>query len=206
MEQAKQVADGFRAMANALCILVTFEWICSWNIPALVGVPLLFVLAASFVAYCIKLFGRVSKNNTPKDQVRRAKAILMGTVGVGIACWLGDVLSTIIAVNIGTSQELNPLWPYSAFIALAYYIPIAFGMYYLLFKQKTRGSFYAALIISIGTLLFATLSFTASMNNFAYRLQTIAPSANLIIICIWSVMLLVLTGFNVATVKGKLTR
>jgi hypothetical protein len=204
MEQAKHVADGFRVMASAIGILVTLGWTITGNLTALIGAPLLFALAASLAAYCIKLAKQVQKSNTTKDQVRRAKAILMGTVGVGVACWFADVLSTFFAVNIGTAYELNPLgWPYSAFAALAYYIPITFGMYYLLFKQKTKGAFYAALLISIGTLYFGLMSFTASLNNFAFSWQAMGSTANLVIGCIWSTLVLVLTGLNLATLKRK---
>lgn len=205
MRQVKQVADGLRVMTSAICILVTLGWIINYNLTAFIGIPLIIALAASLAVYCIKLVRQIQKSNTPKEQVKRAKAILMGIVGVGIACWLADVLSTFFAVNIGTAQEMNPLgWPYSAFVALAYYVPITFAMYYLLYNQKTKGSFYAALVISTGTLFFAAMSFTAGMNNFAYSWQALDSSANLVITIIWSVIALVLTGFNFAAVKGKL--
>lgn len=204
MEQARHVADGFRAMASAIGVLVTLGWTITGNLTALIGVPLLFALAASLAAYGIKLAKQVQKSNTPKEQVKRAKAILMSTIGIGAACWSADVLSTFFAVNIGTAQELNPLgWPYSAFAALVYYIPITFGMYYLLFKQKTKGAFYAALVISVGTLFFGFMSFTASMNNFALSWQTMDYTANLVIDGIWSTIVLVLTGLNFITAKNK---
>jgi hypothetical protein len=204
-QAAKHVADGFRAMASTICILVTLGWIINYNLTAFIGIPLIIALSASLAAYFVKLVRQIQKINPPKEQVRRAKAVLMGIVGVGIACWLADVLSTFIAVNIGTAQEMNPLgWPYSAFVALAYYIPISFGMYYLLYKQKTKGSFYAAALISVGTLFFAAMSFTAGMNNFAFSWQTMDLSANLAITSFWSIIALVLTGFNIAAVRGKL--
>ena len=72
--------------------------------------------------------------------VMQAKNVLMAMQGVGLACWFLDVISTIFAINISqTSSELNPLgWPFSAIGALAYYIPITFVVYCLLYKVKSR--------------------------------------------------------------------
>jgi hypothetical protein len=203
-QAAKHVADGFRAITSAICILVTLGWIINYNLTAFIGIPLIIALSASLAAYFVKLVRQIQKNNPPKEQVRRAKAVLMGIVGVGIACWLADVLSTFIAVNIGTAHEMNPLgWPYSAFVALAYYIPISFGMYYLLYKQKTKGAFYAALVISLGTLGFAFMSFGAGMSNFAFSWQPLGSNANLVLTSVWSLIALVLVGLNIAAAKGK---
>ncbi len=127
----------------------------------------------------------------------------MGIVGAGISCWFFDVLSTFLAVDINqTAVELNPLgWPFSAFVALAYYIPITFVMYYLLYKLKRKFPFYAAVVISVGTLIFGAFSLGAALDNFAFGFYY-GSGCNLWIVCIWAVLILCLAGYNIVGSKS----
>jgi hypothetical protein len=135
----------------------------------------------------------------------------MALPGVGVACWFFDVLSTILVVNIAQSgTELNPLgWPYSAPAALAYYVPIVFITYYLVFKIKKKVSFYEAIAVSVATLFMASRNFFASINNFG---RSIIPQyspnpslSNLEILCIWVAVVTVLAAFNIAAVRSRKT-
>ncbi len=205
MEQVKQVAYGFAAMASGISLFVTFLWIGSAYLNPLLGVPLFLLLMVPFALYCRGLVKRVSQKTPIETRVKQAKNVLMALPGVGLACWFFDVLSTFFVINISQSgTELNPLgWPYSAPAALVYYIPITLIMYYMLFRVKRKVSFHAALIISLATLSFSTASFFASLNNFGLGVSRGSATAYLVIICIWSAVIISLSVFNIASVRAK---
>jgi hypothetical protein len=201
MQHVKQVADGFRFTSSIICLFVTFVWEFGY-LPLWLGIPVFILLAASFVYSCFRLAKRGFGSNPPERQVKQVKAALMAIVGAGVSCWFLDVFSTFFAVNINqTATELNPLgWPLSAFVALAYYIPITFAMYYLLYKLKKKGPFYVAVVISIATLIFGVMSLNAAFGNFSSAFPY-GSTDNLAIASIWSALLIVLAGWN--TLSGK---
>jgi hypothetical protein len=204
MQHIKQVAEGFRFTSSIICLFVTFVWEFGFGyLPLWLGVPLFILLAASFVYSCFKLMKRGFGSNPPERQVKQVKATLMAIVGAGVSCWFLDVLSTFFAVNINqTAAELNPLgWPLSAFVALAYYIPITFAMYYLLYKLKKKGPFYVAVVISIATLFFSFMSLSAAFGNFSTAFRNDSTD-NLGIASIWSVFLIVLIIWNTLSAKS----
>jgi hypothetical protein len=133
----------------------------------------------------------------------------MALPGAGFACWFFDVLSTILVINLAQSgAELNPLgWPYSAPAALAYYIPITFVTYYLLFKIKKPASFWVAVAISAATLFMSARNFLASLNNFGPGIFTRYSSnpsiTNLEILCTWSAVVIILAVLNIVAIKAK---
>jgi hypothetical protein len=202
MQYVKQVAEGFRFTSSIICLFVTFVWGFGY-LPLWLGVPLFVLLATSFVYSCFRLWKRGFGSNPPERQVKQVKATLMAIVGAGVSCWFLDVLSTFLAVNINQSAiELNPLgWPLSAFVALAYYIPITFVMYYLLYKLKKKGPFYVAVVISIATLIFGIISLKAAFNNF-FSVFIFYATSNLWIVGIWSLFLIVLVCWNILSAKS----
>jgi hypothetical protein len=204
LEQAKRVAYGFVGAASIIALFVSAVWLLTAYLNLWIGMPVFLFLAVPFSTNCIRLLKRLNGKKPPQTQVKQAKNILMALPGAGVACWFFDVLSTVLVLNIAQSgTELNPLgWPYSAPAALAYYIPIAFITYYLLFKIKKKISFYAAVAVSTATLFMAARSFLASLNNFGPDIiAQYSPNptlSELEILCIWIVVVVILALFNIA--------
>ncbi len=209
MEQAKQVAYGFVAVASIIALFVTAVWLLNVYLNPWVGVPVFLFLAVPFTIHCIILLKGLNEKKPAQIRVKQAKNILMALPGVGLACWFFDVLSTTLVIDIAQSgTELNPLgWPYSAPAALAYYIPVMIITYYLLFKVRKKVSFYAAVAVSAATIFMAARNLFASLNNFGPSIipqYSPSPSAsNLEILCIWVAVVAVLAVLNIATVKRE---
>jgi hypothetical protein len=204
MKQGKQVAYGFLAAASIIALFVSAIWLVTLYLNPWIGVPIFLFLAVPSAINCVNLLKKLNQKKPPQTQVKQAKNILMALPGAGVACWFFDVLSTTLVINIAQSgTELNPLgWPYSAPAALAYYIPIAFITYYLLFKIKRKISFYTAVAVSVATLFMAARSFLASLNNFGPEIiAQYSPNptlSELEILCIWTVVVAILALFNIA--------
>ena len=113
MGQAKNVAQGFIAVASAICLFVTLVWFPSY-LNLYVAVGLLLLLALPFAVNCVMVLKRFRNTKQDTAGVKRAKNVLMSLQGFGFACWFFDVLSTIFVVNIKQSgAELNILgWPF----------------------------------------------------------------------------------------------
>jgi hypothetical protein len=200
MEQAKHVAGGFVMAASAICLFVTFvKMTVYWNFA--VGLVLFVVLAVPFIGACFFRVKAFHEKQPIQIRVKQAKNLLMGVQGIGLACWFFDIVSTVFNVNINQNgTEMNPLgWPYSAPAALAYYIPIAFVAYFLLFKVKSKASFYGAVVVSFVSLFMASRNFLASMANFV-GLNSVSAVADLEILAIWTAITITLTGVNMKTV------
>ena len=200
MKSAKHVACGFVAMATAISIFVTTVWLDAY-LNLWIGLSLLLFLAFPFVIRCIGLLKRFTEKQPAKIRVKQAKNLLMALQGAGVACWFFDVLSTVFNINITQKgTELNPLgWPYSAPAALAYYIPVAFVAYYLLFRVKTKASFYAVVAISAVTLFMGARNLFASLHNFT-GISSAFLIANLEVLGIWVSIAAVLAVLNITSV------
>lgn len=206
MSQAKSVIQGFITAASIITLFVSAIWLFNAYLNPWVGVPLFIFLAAPFAINCVSLFKDLDQKNSVQTHIKLAKKVLMALPGAGIACWLFDVLSTILVINVAQSgTELNPLgWPYSAPAALAYYIPITVITYYLLYKIKRPASFWAAVAVSTATLFMAARSVFASLNNFGPEIiAQYSPTpafSELEILCIWSAVAIMLGVLNMRTV------
>jgi hypothetical protein len=206
MEQVKQVAYGFVAMASIVALFVSAIWLLTAYLNPWIGVPVFLFLAVPLAINCVSLLKAINGKKPTQIRVKQAKNILMALPGAGVACWFFDVLSTTLVIDIAQSgTELNPLgWPYSAPAALAYYIPITVITYYLLFKIKRKLSFYAAVAVSAATLFMAARNFLASLNNFGPEIiaeYSPTPSiAELEVLCIWVAVVAVLAVINIAAI------
>jgi hypothetical protein len=205
MKPMKQAAYGYLVMASAIALFVTFLWVAGFYLNPWVGIPVFVLLAGAFGNYCMVLVRRFSGKKPPQAQVKMAKNILMALPGMGLACWFFDVLSTIFVIDINQAGiELNPLgWPYSAPAALAYYVPITFVTYYLLFGLKSKASFYGTAVISAVTLFMAVRNFFASLNNFGFGIAEGTAFSNFLILCIWMAVVVTLAVLNIAAYKAK---
>ncbi|MGD6852017.1 MAG: hypothetical protein ACQCN6_08165 [Candidatus Bathyarchaeia archaeon] len=204
MQQIKQVGYSFVATASGIFLLITVLWMLSGYLTPLLGIPLFLLLAIPFVMHIKRQVNEFNQSVPIQARVKQAKNILMALPGVGLACWALDVLSTIFVIDISQSgQELNPLgWPYSAPVALAYYIPIIVIVYFLLYRVKSKASFYGAVAVSVATLTFAAISFVASLNNFGLGIYNPLPGSDTVVFAIWSIIAVALGTLNVAAARS----
>jgi hypothetical protein len=149
MIQVKNVAQGFLVTASAICLLETFQMQCLY-LDQWLSILIFVVLAGPLAANFFMAVNRFRAEKPIQAKVFQAKNVLMALQGFGFACWFFDVISTTLVIDVQhASSELNPLgWPLSALGALAYFVPITFITYYLLFKLKTKESFYAAVALT----------------------------------------------------------
>lgn len=148
----------------------------------------------------------LKSNDAAQTMVKQMKKVLMSLQGVGFACWFLDVLSTIFVININqTSSELNPLgWPLGAVGALAYYMPITFVAYYLLYKVKSKESFYSTIVITAVTLFMGARNLNAGLYNFPNTGSFNLSMDNLEILGIWLTVIIILATLNIAaTLESK---
>jgi len=204
MSQAKNVAQGFSAMASGIWLL-TCAWV-STNINMWFGLGLFLFLAVPFTIRGIGFLKSLTMEMQAQARVKQVKSILMSLQGVGLACWFFDVISTIFVVDIKQSgYELNPLgWPLGAVGALVYYVPITFVAYYLLYKVKSKESVYATIVITAVTLFMGAMNLNAGLYNFPKTGSFTLSMDNLAILGIWLAIITILAILNiVAIIKNK---
>ena len=207
MDQAKNVAYGFVAMESAICLFVISGW-PTFYLNVWAGFALFFFLAASFSFCFLGFLKSLTQKSPAQTAVKDAKNVLMALQGVGFACWFFDIISTLFAININqVSSELNPLgWPFSAVGALVYYIPISFAVYYLLYKVKSRESFYVALVITILTLFMGARNLNAGLGNFLSANSFASSTAKFEVQIIWLAIVVALSILNIiAGLRNRLT-
>ena len=198
MEQAEKIVQGFLTMASAICLFVIAGWLMFYLNPW-VGLTLFLFLAIPFSIHSVIVLKGLTEKKSAQTRVKQAKSVLMALQGVGFACWFLDVISTIFTININqTSSELNPLgWPFSAVAALAYYIPITFVAYYLLYKIKSKESFYGAVALTAITLFMSAGNLIAGLHNFSMVGSFTSSTAKLEVLGIWLAIVVALGTFNI---------
>ncbi len=204
MSHTKSVGQGFFASASIICLFLTMVWLPKY-VDLWVALALFTVLAVPFALNCLRTVDRFAQhNNDPQVTVKKAKTALMGLQGLGFACWFFDVLSTIFLIDIQqTATELNFLgWPFSALGALVFYVPMVFVVYFLLYRVKSKMSFYVTVVVSVLVLFMGALNFNAALYNFN-QVYPYFVFEDFLVMGIWVAVVLVLAGLNVAAVKAK---
>jgi hypothetical protein len=199
---AGTVGRGFVAASSIICLFLTVVWLPSYTglWPAL---ALLALLAVPFAVNFLKTVDILNQHTSDAQAiVKKAKAVLMALQGLGFACWFYDVLSTIYQINIlQTAIELNFLgWPFSALGALLFYIPMVFVTYFLLYRVKTKLSFYVAVLVSVLVLFMGALNFNAAMYNF-WQVYPLGDVVDFVVIGVWVAVLGVFAALNLASIK-----
>jgi hypothetical protein len=197
------VIRGFVAASSIICLFLTAVWLPSYTglLPAL---ALLAVLAAPFAVNILKTVDRLNQHTSDAQAtVKKAKAVLMALQGLGFACWFFDVLSTIYQINIlQTAIELNFLgWPLSALGALLFLVPMVFVAYFLLYRVKTKLSFYVAVLVSVLVLFMGALNFNAAMYNF-WQVYPLGGSVDFVVVGVWVAVLAVFALLNYISIKN----
>jgi hypothetical protein len=203
MSHAKNVAQGFTLAASAIWLLLC-AWVSS-KINLWLGLGAFLILAIPFSARLIVLLKDFKTKVTVQIRVKQAKNALMALQGFSFACWFLDVISTVFVMNIQRSgDELNILgWPYAALGALMFYVPVTFAAYYLLFKVKSKESFYATVVLTAVSLFIGLMNLNAGLTNLSQLYTFILSAQDLAISGIWFAILAVLCMFNVSSVTRK---
>jgi hypothetical protein len=163
------------------------------------------VLAVPFILNSYKSLRQAAQQNTnTQATVQTAKSTLMALQGLGFACWFFDIISTIFIINIQqVAIELNFLgWPLSALGALIFYVPMAIVVYFLLYRFKTKLSFYVAVMISVLVLFVGALNINASLYNFN-QIYPASAFEDALVVGIWVLVLGCLAALNFAAVGFK---
>jgi hypothetical protein len=202
MVQAKNVAQGFIVSASAICLFETFQ-LQSFYLTPWFGWLLFFVLAVPLTANFLMAAERFRAKKPMQEKVRQTKNVLMALQGFGLACWFFDVLSTVLVIDVKhASSELNPLgWPLSAFGALAYFLPITLISYYLLFRLKTKESFYGVLLITGVSIFMGLRNLGASLYNLPAIGNFAGYSDDWAVLGMWVAVVVALTAVNALMVN-----
>jgi len=206
MDQAKSVLQGFIALASVIW-LITCVWVASnVNMNTWLGLGLFLFLAVPFSICGTVYLKGFKERKSAQTAVKKAKNVLMSLQGFGFACWFFDVISTFFVINLNQSgSELNPLgWPFSALGALVYYIPITFVVYYLLYKVKSKESFYVTVAVTGISLFMGARNLSAALYNLREIYSFTASTADLEILGMWLGIAVILATVNiVAVIKNK---
>jgi len=193
MSKAENIAYGFLVTAGVICLFVTTGWQAFYS-NLWVELLLFLLLALPISIQILTVLKNLKGKGSTQTRVKQTKSILMALQGVGFACWFLDIISTIFIVNINqTGSELNPLgWPLSGLGALAYYIPITFVVYYLLYEAKSKETFYGAVVLTAVTLFMSARNLNAGLHNFVEIGSFSSSTAEFEIVCIWIAILVAL--------------
>jgi len=122
------------------------------------------------------LYFRTKKKDAPltEDVWEKWRKLLFSVQGVALAFWCFDILTTFYAINVtGLAVELNPLgWPAGILGAFSYYAPTLVFSYYLLFRSRVTVSFYAAVGLTLLTLVMGSMNLLAGVQNFQVFVNT----------------------------------
>jgi hypothetical protein len=203
MSHAKNVAEGFVAVASAIWLLLC-AWVSS-TINLWLGLGAFLFLAIPFAGRAILLLKNLKVKTTIQTRVKQTKNGLMSLQGFAFACWFFDVVSTVFVLNIQRSgDELNILgWPFSALGALAFYVPVTFAAYYLLFKVKSKESFYATAALTVVSIFIGLMNLNAGLLNLTQLYTFNLSMEDFAIFGIWLAIMASLSAFNVLAITKR---
>ena len=200
MGQVKSVSYGFLTMASIIC-LFTFGWLHRY-VDVWVALSCLLSLAIPLLIRAVLFLKGLGGKNQTKTIDEKGKNFLMSLQGVALACWSFDIGTTFFSVNIRGDVELNPLgWPLGILGAAVYYISAVIGVYFLLYKTKAKGSFYAAIVLTVLTLFMGYLNLNAGMTNFRnLRSFPYDLASHLEVIGSWVATGIILSALNIVAI------
>jgi len=201
MEQTKNVGLGLIAVISAICLFETWVlqnlYLSPW-----IAWTLFLVLAFPFAINLLLAVERFRARKPVEAKVKQTKNVLMALQGFGFAGWFFDVISTIFILDIKhLSFELNPLgWPLSAIGALVYFVPTTFVVYYLLFKRKSKETFYSAVIVTGVSIFMGLRNLGAGIYNLSGLGNFNSFTEDFLILGIWSTIAIILTALNIISI------
>lgn len=176
LKPLKSLAMGFLAMTAAVSLYSIIAVICSGD--AWLGSLYLMILIFP-LSFSVYLWHSQPANFSKPSSSEKYGSILFALQGAALSCWAYDLATTFYAINIARiATEINPLgWPLGAVGALSYYAPTVILTYVLLFRLKTKTSFYAAIPITAVALLMSSMNLNAGIGNFTFFVWTTSLSA-----------------------------
>lgn len=204
MSFVKTLLRGFLASSCLLCLLITLLWLPRY-LGLAASLACFAFLAVPLAVNCLKTMDRsVQRSMDAQATVKTAKSALTALQGLGFACWFFDILSTIFIIDIQqVAVELNFLgWPLSALGALLFYIPMVLVTYFLLYRAKTKLSFYVAVMISVLVLFMGALNINASLYNFG-QIYPYSVVEDCLVVGAWLGVLSLLAFWNLWAVRPK---
>lgn len=171
MGSIKSLAQGF---------LVTTGLIWLFNVAAILrggdawlGLTYLLIL---LIPTSTLLLLKVKAKFPQANDAAKWRNLLFCFQGVALGFWMFDLATTFYAINItGLAVELNPLgWPLGILGALAFYGPTLIFSYLLLFRLKGKVPLYAAIPLTVLTLVMGSMNLMAGAQNFQVFVDTAA--------------------------------
>jgi hypothetical protein len=166
----------FKSLAEGFLVATGLVWLL--NVAALVRggdayLGLMYLLILLIPAVSLTYLKLKTPNRTFED-TQKWRSLLFTFQGVALAFWLYDIATTFYAINVtGLAVELNPLgWPWGIFGAMAFYAPTVCFAYFLLFKQKEKLAFFAAVPLTLLTLAMGSMNLLAGAQNFQVFVDT----------------------------------
>jgi hypothetical protein len=208
MGHAKTVAEGFLAVVSIIFLLVTAVWLplyVNWW----VSLSAFIFLAVPFSLNCLYKMRRFHQKTDASPDDKRVKNVLMSLQGLGFGGWFLDVMSTSFVVDMNRSGiELNILgWPTAALGGLAYYIPITFVVYYLLFKANCKESFYSVIVITLVISVMGARNLGSGLYNLSVLGELTSLTAQVQIVGTWLGVSAILAACNLAALmKARKTQ
>jgi hypothetical protein len=169
MQSLKSLAEGFLVATGLIWLLNIAELLRGGD--AYLGLMYLLILLIPAVSLT---YLKLKTQNRGFEGGQKWRGLLFSIQGVALAFWLYDIATTFYAINVtGLAVELNPLgWPWGIFGAMAFYAPTLGFAYFLLFKQKEKVAFFAAVPLTLLTLAMGGMNLLAGAQNFQVFVDT----------------------------------
>jgi hypothetical protein len=173
-----------KSLAQGFLVATGLIWL--FNVTALIrggdaGLGLTYLLILMIPTSTVLLLKLKANRNPPTVGTAKLRNFLFAFQGVALGFWMFDLATTFYAINItGLAVELNPLgWPLGILGALAFYGPILFFSYILLFRLKEKVCLYAAIPLTVLTLAMSSMNLIAGAQNFQVFVDTAALSVSI---------------------------
>lgn len=173
-----------KSLAQGFLVATGIVWL--FNISTLIRegdawLGLTYLLILLIPATSIMVLKLRSTSRQEPQGITKWRNLLFAFQGVALGFWTFDLLTTFYAINItGLAIELNPLgWPLGILGALAFYGPVLFFSYVLLFRLKENFCIYAAIPLTFITLGMASMNLLAGAQNFQVFVDTAALDSSI---------------------------
>jgi hypothetical protein len=169
VQSLKSLAVGFLVASGLVWLLNIAELVKGGD--AYLGLMYLLILLVPAVSLT---YLKLKTPNRRFEGAQKWRGLLFSVQGVALAFWLYDIATTFFAINVtGLAVELNPLgWPWGILGAMAFYAPTVCFAYFLLYRQKEKVAFFAAVLLTLLTLAMSSMNLLAGAQNFHVFVDT----------------------------------
>ncbi len=138
---------------------------------------LLYLMILAIPVSTLLLFRlRKKKSEAHFEGANKWREMMFSVQGVALAFWGFDIITTFYAINVTRlAYELNPLgWPLGILGGFAFYGPAVVFSYVLLYRFKEKIALYAAMLLSMVTVVMGMMNLLAGAQNFQVFVETAA--------------------------------